>query len=507
MNNRDKRIAKNTILLYIRMIFVMLVNLIIVRFVLKALGDEDYGIFNVVAGVITMFSCVSSVLATATQRFYSIAMGENDNIKLSSIFSCSLNIFLVLSAIIVLISETFGLWFVNTYLVIPEGRMFAANCVYHLTILGFVWSILLIPYYTSIIAHEDMNYYAIISIVECILKLVFAILIPFVNIDHLIVYSISSFIVQTLVLLSYYIIGHSKYSECHYSFSFSKDKSLYKQLLSFSGWTLFGSVANIGMMQVVTILINVFFGPIISAARAISLQIYIALNSFVNSFVLAIRPPMVKSYAESNYTYLNVLFNISNKFILYCFLAIAIPLFVEMPTVLKLWLGAISNETIIFSRLMVVYMVILSMQNPITIIMQAAGKVKQYFVPVETCTLLCVPITFILYKIGNASTSSYYTMIIIVIVSHLIRLNCLSKNYPFFELKQYITSLIIPGALVSAICITVSLILHNELEHDILRLLSVIVVNLIVLVASVFVVGLKKSERKSLYEYIKSKIA
>ena len=488
------------------MIFVMLVNLIIVRYVLRALGDVDYGIFNVVAGVITMFSCVSSVLATATQRFYSIAMGENDDRKLSSIFSCSFNIYLTLSIIVLVLAETIGLWFVNTYLVIPADRIFAANCVYQLTVFGFVWSILLIPYYTSIIAHEDMNYYAIISIAECVLKLVFAILLAFVDFDKLIIYSVTLFIVQTLVLLSYVCIGRSKYVECRYNYSLSKNHKLYKDLLSFSGWTLFGSVANIGMMQVVTILINIFFGPIVSAARAISLQIYIALNSFVNSFVLAIRPPMVKSYAENDYDYLNILFNVSNKFILYCFLAIAIPIFIEMPTILNLWLGNVSDETIIFSRLMVIYMVVLSMQNPITIIMQATGKVKQYFVPVETCTLLCVPATYVLYKIGMPSASAYYVMISIVVISHIIRLHCINKHYKYFELTKYFTSVIVPGIVITLVCVLIAYFIHQTMQHDMIRIITITFINVIMLATSVLAIGLNKQERKSLLSLLKSKM-
>ena len=501
----NERIAKNTVLMYVRMVFVMLVNLFIVRFVLKALGDVDYGVYNVVAGVITLFSCVSIVLASSTQRFYSIAIGRNDERQLGSIFTSSFNIFIVISIIIILVSETLGMWFVKTQLVIPSDRIQSALLVFHFSILSFVLSILMIPYYTSVISHEDMNIFALVSIGECLLKLILAIVLINISGDKLVLYALFLLLVQTTVFAIYVFIGRSKYRECHYVSSLGKDKGLYKELLSFSGWTLFGSVASVCMMQGITIIINIFFGPIISTARAISLQVYVALNSFVNSFVVAIRPPMVKSFAEDNIQYLNQLFYISNKFIFYCMLIIVIPLYVEMPFILNVWLGGYSSETLLFSRLIVVFMVIISLQNPITIIMQAIGKVKQYFVPVESSTLICLPLTYYLYKGGFAPEYAYYCMIFVALVSHLIRLICLNKYYNSFSFKKYFLSFALPAVFIAFLCTIISLFVSTLVDNSFLRLLLLMVINSITLIILVLYLGLESSERDIILSLLKQK--
>lgn len=295
-SSNTQRIAKNTTLLYIRMMVVMVINLYTVRLVLNALGAEDYGINNVVAGVITMLMSVSSVLSTATQRYYSYSISENKLERLRNIFSTSINIFALLSLIVFILGETVGLWFVNTQLVIPDERMNAANWIYQFSIFSFIFTFIQVPYSAATIAHEDLGIFALISITECVLKLIAALLIFVIPLDGLIIYGATLFIISTLVLISYIMVGYSKYAECRYQKP--TKKTLFKELLSFSGWSLFGSVAGVGMSQVNTILVNIFFGPLANAARAISLQFTMAVSSFSGSFILAIRTPMIKSYAD-----------------------------------------------------------------------------------------------------------------------------------------------------------------------------------------------------------------
>ena len=268
---KSTRVAKNTILLYIRMMVVMLINLYTVRLVLNALGVEDYGVYNVIAGVIIMLQSVSSVLSTATQRFYSYSIGENRPEYLKNIFSASINIYVLFSFLVIVLGETIGLWFVNTQLVIPTERMIAANYVYQFSIFSFVCTIIQVPYSAVTIAHEDMGIFAVISTLEAVLKLMFAWLLFIIPFDKLIFYGAFLFLIPVLSLILYMVIGHGKYAECHYQKKI--ERSLYKKMLSFSGWTLFSSLAGTGINQVNTILVNIFFGPVVNAARAIALQI------------------------------------------------------------------------------------------------------------------------------------------------------------------------------------------------------------------------------------------
>lgn len=493
VQQKTGRIAKNTFLLYLRMMIVMFINLFAVRVVLNALGEEDYGIYNVIAGVITMLSGVTTVLASATQRFYSYSMGDKQAGGLREIFSSSVNIYLFFSIGVLVLGETIGLWFVNAKLVIPEERLLAANLIYQFSILSFICSMMQSPFFSAVIAHEDMGIFAFASLVECLLKFGSAWLLTVIVFDRLEAYGFLILLVHVISLLFYIFVGRHRYEECHYQRV--KDKHLYKDILSYSGWNLFGSLAAVGMNQVNTILVNVFFGPIANAARAIALQINGALSSFSGSFIMAIRPPMIKAYAEKDYTYLNKLFTLGNKFLFYCLVFIALPLLFEMDTILTLWLKTASDQTVLFSQLIVVYALILSLNNPISIIMQAMGRVKEYYVPVESVTLLCPVITWVLYKMGLPAESTFWAMIGTVSVSHLIRIWCLNNYYDGFSVKTYLFSFILPACFVTALTSCVLFFAKSNMDSGILRLILLLVLSFVVVFVFAVVVGLNKEEK------------
>lgn len=493
-SSNNKRIATNTILLYGRMLVVLLINLYTVRVVLRALGAEDYGVYNVVAGVITMLASFSSVLSSATQRFYSFSLGNGDTYRLQKIFSASTNIYLAISALTILFGETIGLWFVNTQLVIPDGRMVAANWIYQFSILSFMASMLSTPYMAASIAHENMGLFAIISTLDAVLKLLAALAIPHIFIDHLVYYGLTLLLIQVFTFCYYLIVCRRRYSECHYTQT--KDWPLHKEMLSFSGWTLFSSFAVVGMNQVITIIINIFFGPIVNAARAIAIQVNSALSTFCNSFIMAIRPPMIKAYAEGNFGYLNKIFTISNKFTYYCMLMIAIPLIFEMDSILHIWLGEVSGQTILFCRLIVVYAVILSLCNPISIIVQATGKMKQFTVPVEMVTLMTPLVVYGLFKIGLAAESSFYAMIAMVLIAHVVRLIYLKKVYIQFSLSSYIKDFVLHAVGVSLISIPVVYMLHTSVEQPLVRFILVVLVSIMFVGISSYVFGINAVEKQ-----------
>lgn len=491
-----KRVVKNSILLYVRMMVVMIINLYTVRIVLGALGDEDYGIYNVIAGVITMLSGITVVLASATQRFYSYAIGEGRNDFLSDIFSASVNIYCFFALVVIVLGETVGLWFVKTQLVLPPERMTTAIWIYHFSILSFAFNLMQSPFSSAVIAHEEMGIFAIINLVECFFKFGVALLLTIAPKDRLLLYGALILGVSIVIFISYGLIGRIRYSECRYK-KVSK-RALYNDILSFSGWTLFGSVAAVGMNQVNTLLVNIFFGPIANASRAIALQVNGAINSFTSSFIMAVRPPMIKTYAEEKYKYLNQLFMLSNKVIFYGLIFFSLPFFFEMETIISLWLKTASEQTILFSKLIIIYAVILALNNPITIIMQAMGKVREYYVYVESFTLLCPILTWILFKIGCPAESTFYAMIGSVVLSHVVRLICLKKHYTFFRFKEYLISFLIPAIVVTFILCAIIVFINTFLPKGFFRLSIILGLSFFVTMLFAYNIGLNKEEKDHL---------
>lgn len=502
MTNKNARIAKNTLLLYVRMSFVMLINLYAVRIILNALGNEDYGIYNVVAGVITMLSFMSGVLSSATQRFYSFSIGNKQEDSLKCIFSTSLNIYILLSVIVLIVGETLGLWFINSQLVIPEDRMIAVNWLYQFSIFSFITTILVVPYSAAVVAHEQMGIYAIVSTVECILKLGAALILFIIPLDRLIIYGGALFLVHLLYLIAYAVICRKRYAECHYQKT--QNKRLYKELLSFSGWSLFGSLARVGNQQGNTILVNIFFGPLVNASRAVALQIGGAIDVFCNSFIMAVRPAMIKSYAENDYSYLFKLFDFSNKFIYYCLLMICLPLYIEMETVLGLWLKNPTEDMVVFSKLTLVYSLILSLHYPITIIMQATGNVKRYFVPVELFTLLSLPLTYLFYALGYPAVTTFIIMVCVFALAHIVRLIVLKRAISLFSMKSYFVRFMAPAILITGIAAWCTGMVANNIDNTILRLIGVIVASTIMIGIMSICFGLSKSEKELLKKLKKS---
>ena len=505
-NNNLNRIAKNSILLFSRMIIVMIINLYTVRIVLKSLGAVDYGINDVVAGVVTILISLSSVLSTATQRYYSATTGEKKLDQLRNIFSTSVNIYLILSFIVIIFSETLGLWFVNNYLVIPVDRIGAANWIYQFSIFSFIFTILQVPFSAAVIAREDMGIFTIISTAECLLKFGAALIIFVVPKDRLVVYGVGLLSISFLVMLSYIVVGYFKYAECRYKKQ--KENTLLRELITFSGWSFFGSLAGVGMFQVTTILINVFFGPLFNAARAISFQFNLAMSSLTASFLMALRPQMIKSYAEESYLYLNKIFNLSNKVIYYGLLIVSLPLIFEMNTVLFFWLNKTDSQTVLFSRLILIYTLIMSLNNPISIIIQAIGRVKEYHIPVESITLLSLPITYLLFKLGFPAYSTYVVMISAAVVSHFIRLICLKKFYKPFTYSEYLKSFIMPAFFITLLSSFFVFMVSKSNIEVLIRIPTIFFVSLLCVLTFVLIFGLSKNEKddmKKIFGYFKEK--
>ena len=493
-NNGSRRIASNTMMLFARMFILMLANLYAVRLLIQGLGDNDYGIFTTVAGVVTTTAFLSSILAFAVQRFYSVALGERDLQKSKDIFSASLNIAVGGSVLILVFLETAGVWFVTHHLVIPEARMEATLLAFQFSIFTFLLTFVQVPYLAAIYANEDLGVYSVVSTVDGLGRVVAAWIITRVAIDRLSLYAFLILVLSLVVFLCYAAISIRRYPECRYTSV--KDKNIYRQLISFSGWYSFGSLANTGLNQGNTILLNIFFGPLANAAFGVATQIQNAFNSLSNSIVLPFRPPMIKAYAEGDHESVNSMFQANNKVICYFMLAVGLPIMAEMRTILQLWLGMNDNMTVIFSQMMVASVIVISLHNPISIIIHATGRVRQYHVPVESLILLCFPVTLILFKSGCKAVVLFYSMLGLVVVAHCVRIYILRRSYPQFSLTRYVWAFLLPASIVAACSSAITYAVHCSVQGDIPRMVAVFTLSPSAVMLLAYTIGITGSERK-----------
>lgn len=491
----SKRIAKNTAMLYFRMLFTMAVSLYTSRVVLNTLGTEDYGIYNVVGGIVIMFGFLNNAMAAATQRFLTFEMGKGNTAEIKRVFSMSITIYALVAVTVIILSETAGLWFLNTQLNIPHERMGAANWVYQFSILSFIITIFNAPYNAAIIAHERMNAFAYITIIEVILKLAVVFFLLWFGFDKLKFYAVLVFIVYLIIRTIYILYCRQKFQECRYNFLW--DRKLFQKMSSFANWNLLGVFAGIAYNQGVNMLLNIFFGPAINAARSIAFQVQSAVNGFVNNFQLAVNPPITKSYAvgEKDYMYLLV-FNAS-KYSFYLLLMLSLPIIIETEFILKLWLKTVPEYTVIFARLALIDALIYSLSGSLQTLVQATGRIKRYQLVVSGILLLNLPLSYLLLSTGFEPQSTFFISIIISLLALTGRLAVLKKSNDFPVRKFLITVVsrtIIIFFIASFIPVLVSMIIESPVEQFfIVSLLSVIAV-----IASVYFLGINKAEKEFL---------
>lgn len=490
----SKRIASNSLLLFARMFAITIINLYAVRLLLNSLGQEDYGTFNAVAGVVMTSTFITSTLAICIQRFYSYAMGKGEEQSLNDIFSASMNIIFTISLLMLVVLESIGLWFINESLPIPQDRVVAANWVFQSSIGVILMGLLQLPYTGAIFAHEDMGYFALISLAECLFRLFIVLLINVVPVDGLVFYGIGLFVVAVIIFLFYASISRHRYIECRYHRKV--EKNIYKSLLSFSGWTMYSAIAGVGITQGITLLFYSFFGPLATAAYAISLQVLHAFQALSNSIVVAFRPSMVKSYAEGDYTFLNKMFNANNKLILFLLAVVAIPLAVELRIILKWWLGSYTEYTVMFTRLIIMYMVLLSLHNPVTTIVQSTGRVKYYCLIVETVLLTCLPISWLLFKFGATAELSLVILILTSMSAHIVRLIILKHLYPVFSYWQYWRRFLQPGISILVLSSIIIYLAHTFIEADLPRVAVSFILSLLSVLSLAWLIGMSAEERR-----------
>lgn len=451
-NENNKRIVKNTLILYVRMLFTMVLTLYISRIILNSLGVEDFGIYNVVGGVVAMFSFLNSAMAVSTQRFLSFELGCQNWSQLKKVFSIAVIIHLLLGILIVILAETVGVWFLNNKMNIPAERIYAANVVFQCSVFSFFFLIVRIPYHAGIIAFEKMGGYAYISILEVTLKLGIALLLICFGSDKLILYAVLSLCIVIIITCIYRIYCNRHFSELRFNFVW--DKHLFKTMTSYAGWSLFGSGATVVYEQGINILLNIFFNPIVNAARAIAFQVNTAILSFTSNFQIAVNPQIVKSYATGDRQYMMSLIFQSSRYSFFLLYLIALPVLLETDVLLKLWLKIVPEYTSIFCKLIIIDALIGCVSYPLMVASQATGKIRLYQFVVGSILLLNLPCTYTLLKLGFSPEYSMYVSIFLSIIALGARLIML-RSLIELDIKQYIKDVVIKSLVVGGVAFVI----------------------------------------------------
>src|SRR5690606_11824845 len=391
-----------------------LITLYTSRIVLKALGIEDYGIYNVVGGFVTMFALISGSLTTATQRFITFELGKGDNSRSKEIFSAALIAHLVIGIGMLLLFESLGVWFLNTKLNIPEDRIVAANWVFQTSVISFLITLVSIPYSASIIAHEKMHVFAYIGMFEAVMKLFIVYFLLLSNSDPLITYSLLIVGLSLLIASIYRIYCTRNFLTC--KFKLYRDKSAFKNIFRFAGWSFLGASSAILMRQGVNILLNIFFGVAVNAARGIAGQVETSITNFVTNFMMALNPQITKSYARNDRDYTFTLVNQGARFSFYLYLIFSLPIFIEAPLILEVWLGTVPEYTVVFLRMSLINTMISLMSNTMVTLMLANGNIKKYQILVGGTGLLVLPISYFLLKLGFPPTITYSVNFVVYII-------------------------------------------------------------------------------------------
>lgn len=497
---KSKRIVKNTGVLYVRMLFTVIIGLVTSRIVLKALGVEDYGTHNVVAGVVTMFSLFTSSLSVAISRFITYELGKKDVTKMREIFSTSVNVLIVMSVVIVFLSEVVGVWFIENKLNIPAGRMAAAHWVFQCSMVTFLINFMSVPFTATIMAYERMTVYAYITILDVALKLVVAVIIYTSACDRLELYALLLVIVSLIVCSVYLLYCRYYFSECRYKMVYNK--TLLKQMSGFASWNLFGTGAYLFNTQGVNIITNIFFGVGVNAARGVVSQVEGVVKQFVANFTTAINPQIVKSYAEGNNDYMFTLVCRGAKYAYFLMLLIIVPFVVECEQILTLWLGNVPAHTVVFLRLALLGTIIDLLGHSTANAAWATGKVKRYYLFVGSVGCLVFPISYVLFSIGMPAYVSYIVFAIIYLILVFVKLYIIRGllNFPVAKFYKEVLARILPVTLLAVIF---PLGICHIMEVSICRLLLVVLASSVSIVGAIYFIGLETTERQFVMSKIK----
>jgi len=499
-------IAKNTVALYFRMLLTMLIGLYTTRKVTEVLGVEDFGTYSAIAAVVLMLVFLSGTMATAAQRFFAVELGVNNHTRLKQIFSVNVLIFIGLAFIIFILAETVGLWFFKVKMDLPVDRLDAAHWVFQFAVLTLMAGIMTTPYLAIITAREQMKVYAYLSILEVIFKLAVVFVLLYFPVDKLKLYALLLFFVQILISATYIIYATVKFPECRIKYYWNKQ--MFKEVTGFAGWNMIGALAIAGRSQGISLLLNSFFGVLISAARGYAMQVYSALNAFALNFFTAVRPQIIKSYSVDNEDKSGEMMKLvfqSSKFCYYLIFVLSLPILIETEMFLTLWIGAkivpVLDITVIFTRLIIVNAIIESLANPFIASIQATGKIKWYQIVTSTVILLNLPVSYLFVKFGASPEIPMVIVIIITIIAHICRFYFMNKLLKM-NVYHYVKQVIFPIAAVTVLSFVLPMLYHYSFSPSFWRIVGVCGVTVVSSAIVVYFIGLTKTERNTLMNFV-----
>jgi O-antigen/teichoic acid export membrane protein len=498
----NKRIAKNTAMLYLRMLLTMVVALYTSRLILAALGVDDLGIYDLVGGIVVLFNILTNAMGSATQRFLNYSLGKGDPDDMRRVFSMSMTVHISIAVIVFVLSETVGLWMVNTLLDIPADRMIAANWVYQFSILSICVQIIRIPYVASIIAYERMSFYAYIGIAEVLLKLLIVFLLWVSSFDRLILYSALMTAMVLLLSYIYKLYCNHFFNTCRYRLFW--DKTLYKKLLSFSGWSVLGSAANVGVQQGGNIILNLFYGVALNGAMGVANRLAMAIYGFASNFQLAFNPSIVKYYAAGNRdAFINLIFRTS-RYSYYLLYIIVLPVFLCCHFLMDLWLESVPDYASSFCQLILAYQLIDATAAPLWMSTQATGQIKNYQILVSSLLLLNLPLIYLVLYLGWSPVSVIAVKIVVNLIVFIARLIYLGHQIAL-PVRRYLYQVLGRMLLVTVVSFPLPWLIHAYLEEW-TGLLTTTFTSLVCTSAAIYFLGMNVGERTALLAYIRKRL-
>ncbi|MBR1499135.1 MAG: hypothetical protein IJ615_05840 [Bacteroidaceae bacterium] len=496
---KTKRIAKNAVLLYVRMVVTLVITLFTSRIVLKALGFDDFGLYNVIGGVVTLFAFLRSSMSSSTQRFLAYEMGSGTPDSLRRVFSVCLTTHILLALVLFVLAETVGLWFLWHHINIPAGRGEAANWIYQFAVMSLCMNMVSLPYDADIVSNERMGYFAFLSILDAVLKLVIAYVVLYTQGDHLILYGALMMGISALDFFLNWIYCRLKFAETRFSFYWNKE--MFLRIFSFSGWTIYGQLAVVGSNQGTNILVNIFHSVVANAAMGVGHQVNSALTGLVSNFQTAFKPQITKSYASGDYEYLTSLTNYASKISFFLLFIVSLPIMLNIDWVLQLWLERVPAHA---GELCIVF-IIASLCNavsaPLWMNIFATGKVRNYQLGLSAAYIAELIAVYVLFRMGCPLVVGVSMKAMLNFVVIFIRLYYTHTTQPQFSLAAYARQVVLPVFCAAALTVLASVPVIMMVTDDVTRLLTTPAVVLVSLAAAYFI-GLTGKERKSLKNLI-----
>ena len=504
VSNSNQRLITNTIYLYGRMILILFISVYTTRLVLKALGVVDFGIYNVVCGFVSIFSFLTVSLSNAIQRFYNYEKGKKQN-SIVRVFNTALVMQIFLAIVVLVFVEPVGVWYINNVMVIPPERILTANFIFQFSIVSLVLVVLQAPFSAAVIAYEKMGYFAVVSLIDAILKLILVCVLIVVSGDKLLLYGIIILLISILNFLAYFLYVRIILNEI--SINFSWDKKLLKSMLSFSGWNIVETLAHTLKGQGVNVILNLFFGPVINTANGIATQTGDYLKGFSQNVITAFRPQLVQSYAQGNNSRVKKMMFSMSKFSYAMMLALVIPIIVEVNYILAIWLGesSVTDYMPAFVILCLIFTTISTLNPPLTQVVHATGSLRKYQLTCAVIVGLIVPLSWLSLKLGFSPLYVYFVTILMTIVNQIASVIILNKIFPF-NILDYIRAVVFPCLIMSLLCPLPSFAIKYCMAPSLFRLALVTLTSLIVCFFVFYFFVINKDEREMLRSYLYSKL-